>query len=49
MREGRDGELRAVLDARVGAQATRRIMARLGERRAQASGPPGHAAPDTPS
>ena len=50
LREGRGAELRAVLDARVGADAAGRIMARLGERRAEAaSGPPGHAGPDASS
>lgn len=49
MREGRSAELRAVLDARVGAQAAGRIMERLGKRRPEAAGPPGHTGPDTPS
>ena len=49
LREGRGAELRAVLDARVGADAAGRIMDRLGEYRAETSGPPGHAGLDTPS
>lgn len=49
LREGRGAELRAVLDARAGAQAAGRLMARLRKHRAEASGPPGHAGPDTSS